>query len=175
MTMHSRIRKDLLGPNVGDVHVNAPLTMYSEAYLLDGSIGLAGNIGICPVDKKTDVYWVWSRADLLRTKAAKRAVGTESQRVGFGLTTGSYTAEPYGVAHDIEDGTLANADAGLDLERSITAMLTDGMVAAEESEFVASVLGEHVFDALLRNKRQEWDDYRVEVTPYELRRYLSGL
>ena len=33
----------------------------------------------------------------------------------------------------------------------------------------------NVFDALLRNKRQEWDDYRVEVTPYELRRYLSGL
>ena len=51
----------------------------------------------------------------------------------------------------------------------------DALRAAEESEFVASVLGEHVFDALLRNKRQEWDDYRVEVTPYELRRYLSGL
>ena len=53
--------------------------------------------------------------------------------------------------------------------------LHDALRAAEESEFVASVLGEHVFDALLRNKRQEWDDYRVEVTPYELRRYLSGL
>ncbi|MDY6055544.1 type I glutamate--ammonia ligase [Micrococcus sp.] len=53
--------------------------------------------------------------------------------------------------------------------------LHDAVRRAEESEFVASVLGEHVFDALLRNKRQEWDDYRVEVTPYELRRYLSGL
>ena len=53
--------------------------------------------------------------------------------------------------------------------------LHDALRVAEESEFVAGVLGEHVFDALLRNKRQEWDDYRVEVTPYELQRYLNVL
>ncbi|MGW5854246.1 MULTISPECIES: type I glutamate--ammonia ligase [Micrococcus] len=53
--------------------------------------------------------------------------------------------------------------------------LHDALRLAEDSEFVASVLGEHVFDAFLRHKRQEWDDYRVEVTPYELRRYLSAL
>ena len=40
---------------------------------------------------------------------------------------------------------------------------------------MAEVLGEHVYEALLRNKRHEWDDYRVEITPYELRRYLTGL
>ena len=59
--------------------------------------------------------------------------------------------------------------------RSSTQELPTTAQARPAGEFVASVLGEHVFDALLRNKRQEWDDYRVEVTPYELRRYLSGL
>ncbi|MDO4240065.1 glutamine synthetase family protein [Micrococcus sp.] len=58
---------------------------------------------------------------------------------------------------------------------SLPGTLHDAVRAAEDSEFMAEVLGEHVYQALLRNKRQEWDDYRVEITPYELRRYLTGL
>ena len=40
---------------------------------------------------------------------------------------------------------------------------------------IAETLGEHVFDFFLRNKRQEWDDYRREITPFERRRYLPLL
>jgi glutamine synthetase len=32
-----------------------------------------------------------------------------------------------------------------------------------------------VLEFLLRNKREEWDDYRSHVTPYELERYLPIL
>src|SRR3954470_11146579 len=45
----------------------------------------------------------------------------------------------------------------------------------EKSELVAETLGEHVFDYFLRNKRQEWDAYAAQVTPYELRRFLPVL
>jgi len=45
----------------------------------------------------------------------------------------------------------------------------------EDSEFVAQTLGEGVFDFFLRNKRQEWADYRSQVTPFELKRYLPML
>ncbi|HEX5512538.1 MAG TPA: glutamine synthetase family protein [Actinomycetales bacterium] len=45
----------------------------------------------------------------------------------------------------------------------------------ERSEFMAETLGESVFDFVLRNKRQEWADYRLQVTPFELRRYLPVL
>ena len=45
----------------------------------------------------------------------------------------------------------------------------------EKSELVAETLGEHVFDFFLRNKRQEWEAYRAQVTPYELRRFLPVL
>ncbi|GAB6897814.1 glutamine synthetase family protein [Kineosporia succinea] len=45
----------------------------------------------------------------------------------------------------------------------------------EDSELVAETLGEGVFDFFLRNKRQEWADYRSQVTPFELRRYLPLL
>lgn len=45
----------------------------------------------------------------------------------------------------------------------------------EKSELVAETLGEHVFDYVLRNKRQEWDEYRAQVTPFELKRFLQVL
>jgi glutamine synthetase len=51
--------------------------------------------------------------------------------------------------------------------------LEDALQAMEGSELVAETLGEHVYDFFLRNKRSEWEAYRRQVTPEELRRYLS--
>jgi len=45
----------------------------------------------------------------------------------------------------------------------------------EGSELLAETLGEHVFEYFIRNKRAEWSDYRAQVTPYELDRYLGTL
>lgn len=45
----------------------------------------------------------------------------------------------------------------------------------EGSELLADALGEHVFEYFIRNKRAEWSDYRAQVTPYELDRYLGTL
>jgi len=45
----------------------------------------------------------------------------------------------------------------------------------ESSELLAETLGEHVFEYFIRNKRAEWSDYRAQVTPYELDRYLGTL
>ena len=43
------------------------------------------------------------------------------------------------------------------------------------SELVAEVLGEHVFDFFLRNKRAEWEEYRVQVSAFERDRMLPLL
>lgn len=53
--------------------------------------------------------------------------------------------------------------------------LDEAIQLMEGSELVAETLGEHVYDFVLRNKRQEWDAYRAQVTPYELRRFLQNL
>ena len=44
----------------------------------------------------------------------------------------------------------------------------------EQSELVAEALGEHIFEWFLRNKRREWDDYKSQVTPFEIDRYLRA-
>ena len=38
--------------------------------------------------------------------------------------------------------------------------------------FVHHTLGDHIFEWFLRNKRAEWADYKAQVTPFELARYL---
>jgi glutamine synthetase len=43
------------------------------------------------------------------------------------------------------------------------------------SELVRKALGEHIFTRYVDLKRAEWDEYRVEVSPWELNRYLSIL
>ena len=53
--------------------------------------------------------------------------------------------------------------------------LSDACNVMQGSELVAETLGEHVFDFFLRNKRAEWQDYRRQVTEFELDRYLPVL
>lgn len=45
----------------------------------------------------------------------------------------------------------------------------------EKSELVKDALGEHVFNAFIKNKKIEWEDYRKQVSEYELDRYLPIL
>ena len=45
----------------------------------------------------------------------------------------------------------------------------------EESELVAETLGEQVFQFFLRNKRDDWQQYRAQVTPWEFDATLNLL
>lgn len=45
----------------------------------------------------------------------------------------------------------------------------------EKSELVRDALGDHIFDKFIENKKIEWDAYRVQVTGYELQKYLPVL
>lgn len=47
--------------------------------------------------------------------------------------------------------------------------LMEAVRIMEESELVATTLGEQVFSYVLANKREEWRGYRAQVTPFELR------
>jgi len=53
--------------------------------------------------------------------------------------------------------------------------LNQAISKLEDSELAAEVLGESVFDFVLRNKRREWADYRAQVTPFELKQNLLNL
>jgi glutamine synthetase len=53
--------------------------------------------------------------------------------------------------------------------------LFEAVSLTEKSELVRKALGEHLFDSFIKNKKIEWDQYRIQVTEYELKRYLPVL
>lgn len=58
---------------------------------------------------------------------------------------------------------------------SLPADLGEAIRAAEDSEILHKALGEHCFTRLLDLKREEFEEYRIQVTPYELEKFLPIL
>ncbi|MEW6638773.1 MAG: glutamine synthetase family protein, partial [Actinomycetota bacterium] len=59
--------------------------------------------------------------------------------------------------------------------QSLPADLGEAIHEAENSELLHKALGDHVFSRLLQLKREEFEDYRVRVTPYEIEKFLPIL
>jgi glutamine synthetase len=63
-------------------------------------------------------------------------------------------------------------------ERGITSLpetLGEAIDELAESDLARQALGPHIFDRYIELKRKEWDDYRVQLTSWELERYLPVL
>ena len=83
-----------------------------------------------------------------------------------------YELPPEAAANVFE---LTDEERAAEQIRSLPQSLAEALDVMEGSELVAEALGEHIFEWFLRNKRSEWVDYRSQVTPFELRRYLPNL
>jgi glutamine synthetase len=53
--------------------------------------------------------------------------------------------------------------------------LGEAIELTAQSELVLRAFGEHIFNRFVEIKRQEWEDYRVQVSQWELDRYLPVL
>ena len=51
--------------------------------------------------------------------------------------------------------------------------LGQAIAITEKSELVRKTFGEHIFSRFIELKKKEWDEYRIQVSQYELDRYLS--
>ncbi|HLV12109.1 MAG TPA: glutamine synthetase family protein [Trueperaceae bacterium] len=83
--------------------------------------------------------------------------------------------------YELADETVVNLYELTEAERiaegidTLPQSLSDALDEMERSELVAEALGEHVFEWFIRNKRQEWMEYKTHVTTFELERYLPRL
>src|SRR5687767_9864168 len=63
-------------------------------------------------------------------------------------------------------------------ERGIVALpetLGEAIDEMSQSELMRKALGPHIFDRYVELKRKEWDEYRVQLTDWEMKRYLAAL
>ena len=83
--------------------------------------------------------------------------------------------------YELADETAVNLYELTEAERraegidTLPQSLSEALDAMERSDLVADALGEHVFEWFIRNKRNEWMEYKTHVTQFELDRYLARL
>jgi glutamine synthetase len=51
--------------------------------------------------------------------------------------------------------------------------LAESLGELEKNAVLKEALGDFLFEAYLRAKYEEWDDFRLRVTDYEIERYLE--
>src|SRR5436190_13182198 len=142
------------------------------------------------------VHICWARNNesaLVRVPVPKKGKGETSTRIEF--RSPDPACNPYLAFSVMLAAGLKGVEQGYDLppeatnniyemtpeERaaegigSLPQSLAEAIEVMEGSELVAEALGEHVFEYFIRNKREEWLDYKAHVTPWELDRYLGSL
>lgn len=127
-------------PTQSDVHVNAPLTNISIAYIQNARNFISDRVfPIAPVDKQADLYWLYTKNDWFRDEAKLRGAGAESAGGGYNLdSSNSYYCHPYAFHKDIPDQLRKNADSGLNLDRDATELITQRLLVRRERIWAAN-------------------------------------
>lgn len=127
-------------PTVSSVHVNAPLTNISVAFMQESSHFVADQVfHNIPVSQKSDVYYVYDRGYFNRNEMEERAPSTES--VGGHYTvdnTPNYLCKVYAFHHDIPDQRRANADSVLSMDREATLLCSQKALIKKEKLWASS-------------------------------------
>jgi len=174
--------------------ITAVTNQWVNSYKRLGMAQLPGQVAPI-VGYEAPVYVCWARNNrtaLVRLPPAKK--GKESStRIEF--RSPDPACNPYLAFSVILAAGLKGVDEGYELPPEATnnifemtpeeraaegigtlpSSLADAVDLMERSELVADALGEHVFEHFVRNKRREWVDYKAQVTPWELDRYLGSL
>lgn len=125
-------------PAIQDVHFNQTLTNFSVSWISDNSKYISGQ-GCFPtinVVHKSDNYWRFDKADLLRAAMRPRAVGSEAAEAGYSVDPNSlYVCKNWALKTVIPDDKRRNADPAIDLDRNSTNYLSDQLLRAQEQDF----------------------------------------
>jgi hypothetical protein len=128
-------------PSINQVHIDAPLTNLSVAYVQQQGNFIADKVfPVIPVDKKSNKYYTFPKNDWLRDEAQRRAPATQSAGSGYTLSTDSYSCDKFAIHKDIDDDTVANADAALNPQREATEFVTQRMLLRKEVQFASDFL-----------------------------------
>lgn len=124
-------------PQLGDVHVNRPLTNVSVAYIQDQANFVADRVfANIPVTNKSDSYFTYSRADFNRDEMEERAPGTESAGNGYEIdSTPTYNCKVHAFHKDVADQIRGNSDSPLSPDRDATMFVTQKALIKREITF----------------------------------------
>src|SRR4051812_37358032 len=125
-------------PGSPDLHIDRPLTNVSIAYFQDPNDFIADKVfPSLPVDKRSDLFWKYTKSDWRRTDAQKRAPGTESAGIGWSNQTDNFYCDVYAAHVDIDAQTRANADSNWNLDSDASRLITQHLLLLKDKQWAA--------------------------------------
>lgn len=128
-------------PTQFDVHVDAPLTTLSVAYIQSTAGFVASRVfPIISSPKQSDLFFKYTKNDWFRDEAQPRADSTESAGSGYTLSTDNYMTKVWAIHKDVGSQVLKNADAPLNLLADATRFVTQRLLLRQEIQFASDFL-----------------------------------
>lgn len=119
-------------------HIDRALTNISVAYQQGADAFIADKVfPIIPVQKRSDVYFQYSKEDMFRDEVQERGQGAESAGGNFNVTQKDpYYCRKFAYHYDITQEEKTNYDSPLNVERDATEWLVGKMLLNREKRFV---------------------------------------
>lgn len=156
-------------PTMSGVHINAPLTNVSIAYIQDEADFVADKVfPVVPVKNISNIFYKMNKSYWFRSEAKERAEGTESVGSGFGLDRDTYMCHVYALHSDLSDQQVSNADSVIELESTTAIFVTQQLLLVKEKKFADAYfktgvwskdyVGVETKDELEDGKFLQWDN-----------------
>lgn len=125
-------------PATSDVHIDGPLTDMATAYFqAETSYAWKRAFPLISTPKQSNKYFVYNKAELLRSDARKRAPGAPAAERNYTLSTGNFFCDTWAVSHVVPDEVQRNADAPLDPEEDAMRLLMQDLNIALEVQWAS--------------------------------------
>lgn len=126
-------------PLPSQVHIDAALTDFSVAYFQSAE-GYVARRAFPAVgsDKQSDKYYVYTKADLLRSDAQKYAGKGPTAERDYKLSNSTFFIDDWALHYDVGRHERANADAVLDPEEDAAMVLAQDLLIAEDREWAST-------------------------------------
>ena len=136
------------------------------------------------------VYLSWARINRSALLRVPRASGTESTRIE--IRSPDPSCNPYlgfavmlaagldGIRRELPAPAATEENLyDIDTERRaalgvLPGSLEEALDELEKDDVIRSAIGTHICDRFINAKRLEWEDFRLDVTPWELNKYLPN-
>ena len=118
-------------------HIDRAMTNFSVAYQQGANAFIADKVfPIIRVQKQSDIYYSYSKADSFRDEVKERGQGAES--VGFNWNVkeeAPYHCRKYALHYDITEEERVNYDQPINVDKDTVNLLTDKMLLNREIAF----------------------------------------
>lgn len=154
-------------PTLTEVHVNRPLTDLSLAFIQDNNRAIASKVfPMVAVDKPSNNYFTYDKAQWLRDEAQFRAPGAEAAASGYSLSVDTYNCTRKALKRFIADPIRAASDVA-DLDREAMAWLMAKMVIKQEVDWASKYFATSIWgtDVTGTTNFIKWND--AASTPIE--------